>query len=30
MVKMRIKADVADDLAARVRAIGTEPTITDV
>jgi hypothetical protein len=30
MVKMRIKAEVAGDLAARVRAIGTEPTITDV
>jgi hypothetical protein len=30
MVKVRIKAEVVDDLAVRVRVAGTEPTITDV
>lgn len=29
MVKMRIKGDVADGLSSKVRAAGTEPTITD-
>jgi hypothetical protein len=30
MVKMRIKEDTTADLAAKVRATGPEPTITDV
>jgi hypothetical protein len=30
MVKMRIKGDMLEDLSGKVRAAGTEPTITDV